>query len=129
MKVKLFVEGIKNGNGKEYLDIAKLFNDDNYKSILQQKRENEYYKIYLENKEKIKKIIIANGNKKLTFEGEYINGAKSKGIIKNYNIYGLLILECEYIEGEIKGNAIEYWNNEIYMISYIWIKLNYLKKN
>ena len=106
MKDDIIIEK-KNGYGKEYLNNDKIINDDNYKSFLQ--LQDKYYNYFPNKIEKRKKY----DNKRLiAFEGEYINGEKSKGIIKNYNKYGILIFECEYIDGEIKGNAIEYWDNE-----------------
>ena len=99
------VEGIKNGNGKEYLNNDKIIHDDNDEHgepllLLERK----YYEQLLEKIEKRK------NDKKITFEGEYVNGEKWRGKIKKYNIYGILILECEYIDGEIKGHALEYLN-------------------
>ena len=50
-----------------------------------------------------------NENGKLIFDGEYLDGKKWKGKYYKYdNVRGNLILECEYLNGIIDGEAKEY---------------------
>ena len=49
---------------------------------------------------------------KLMFEGEYLNGKKWNGKGKEYNDYGTLNFEGDYLKGERNGKGKEYYNDD-----------------
>ena len=51
-----------------------------------------------------------NNNKKIIFEGYYING-KKVGQFKEYNSKDILIFDGEYVDGKKNGKGKEYYDN------------------
>ena len=86
-----FINGVKNGKGKEY------YFDENSPD------DNDTYSN--ENSEGINESI-------LKFEGEYLNG-KRNGKGKEYDEYGEIIFEGEFLNGEKYGKVKEYRYNEL----------------
>ena len=99
-----FLNGKRNGKGKEYYFNKKLFFEGEYSN---DKKWNG--KGYDENGNIIYELINGNGKVKeyyyngdLEFEGEYING-KRNGKGKEYDWYNCkLIFESEYLNGKRK---------------------------
>ena len=61
---------------------------------------------------------------KLIFEGEFLNGIKN-GKGKEYDSYGKLIFEGEYKNGKRNGNGKEYIDNGYFIFStYFFINFN-----
>ena len=101
-----------NGQGKEYNSKGQLKFEGEYLNGIRNGKGKEY-----------------NNYNELVFEGEYLNGKKwsgtffpSKGVIKNgkgkvkqYDI------EVEYINGEINGKIVDYWNEDIIKYEFIYI--------
>ena len=79
-----FIEGERNGKGKEYNDDYRLLFEGEYLNGKRHGKGKEYY-----------------DNGKLRFEGEYLNGKKIKGIV--YSEYGEKIVE---LNGEKEKNII-----------------------
>ena len=136
-----YLNGEKNGKGKEYDEYGNIIFDGEY---LNGKRWNgkakEYYKnkklkfeydivnglvwkgkIYDENGVVIYELTNGNGifaeydeYHSLIFEGEYLNGERNwKG--KDYDRYGKVIFEGEYIKGnKWNGKGYDYDGNLIY---------------
>ena len=55
--------------------------------------------------------VLRNNNFNIIFEGEYLNGKKWNGNLKEYNDYGNLEFEGKYLNGERNGKGKEYNNN------------------
>ena len=88
-----YLNGEKNGNGKEYNNKGELIYEGNY---LENKKNGEG-KVYKEGK--------------LVFKGEYLNGQKNGKGKEYYD--GKLIFEGEYKDGKKwNGKGKEYANNE-----------------
>ena len=121
------ITGIKNGKAKLYFNSDDIIMpDEKLKSFiykkhsLSQKEINFYselkskYESSSINLTEILQKIKDFCNKNIIFEGEYINGKKSQGIIKNYNDEGELIFEYEYREDHIiNGRGKEYKDNQL----------------
>jgi len=88
-----YLNGKRNGIGKEYNYDGKLLFEGNY---LNGKRNGK-------GKEN-------NSLGKLKFEGEYLNGERN-GKGKEYSLYGKLKYEGEYLNGERNGKGKEYYYN------------------
>ena len=104
-----YLNGERNGKGKEFNDKGKLSFEGEY---INGKRWNgNGYDINnniiytLKNGNGLIKEYISNGN--LKFEGEYLNGEKH-GIGKEYNDDGELKFEGEYLNGKKNGFGIKY---------------------
>ena len=82
-----YLNGKKNGKGKEYWD-GELYFDGEYLNGKRSGKGKEYDHF---------------NNGKLRFEGEYLNDERN-GKGKEYNKDGELIFEGEYLNGERKGN-------------------------
>ena len=111
-----YLNGV-NGKGKEYYSNGKLKFEGEYLNGIRNGKGKEY-----------------NGYNELVFEGEYLNGKKwngtfypshgvikdGKGIIKQYD------LQVEYINGQINGKIVTYWNEDIIKceLTYINGKIN-----
>ena len=80
-----FLNGKKNGKGKEYYENGKLKFEGEFLKGKRNGKGKEYYE-----------------NGKLTFEGKYLNGEKKEG--KEYYKDGHLKFEGEYLKGGKKGN-------------------------
>ena len=106
-----YLNGKRNGNGKEYYYKSKLIFEEEYLLGKRHFKGKEYH-------EEIK----------LKFEGEYLFGEKwngneynndniiyslknGKGFIKEYDYYGNLIFEGEYLNGKRNGKGKEYYDN------------------
>ena len=89
-----YLNGERNGKGKEYNDNGELIFEGEY-----------LYGFKIKGKE--------YGNKKLIFEGEYINEQKWNGKGKEYDYDGKLIFEGEYLNGETNGTGKEYKYGEL----------------
>ena len=106
-----YINGEKNGKGKEYSRLGKLIFEGEYLNGKKNGKGKEYY------------------DNKLIFNGEYLNGRKWNGIIKdkNNNIYELkngkgyleinitayIFYIGEYINGLINGKGKEYYDNKL----------------
>ena len=123
-----YLNGERNGKGKEY-DNGKLKFEGEYLNGEKNGKGTEYYYDY-ENPERYKKIIRNNNSNtgKVKFKGEYLNDKKwngegyknddiiyeikdGKGYIKDYDFYGYLKFEGEFLKGERNGNGKEYDNH------------------
>ena len=99
-----YLNGKKNGFGKEYIvDSASYSGEDSTRSKLS--FEGQYVNGLKNGKGKE-----YNKEGKILFEGEYKNGKRWNGIIRNY-YYDTMISVYELIEGEIKGKVKEYYKN------------------
>ena len=128
-----YLNGEKTGKGKEYME-NKLIYEGEYSIGERHGKGKEYYdngKIKFEGEYKygLRWNGIING--KIKFEGEYKYGLRWNGIINDYNneflfeikngigkgkeydFFGKLEYEGEYINGERNGKGKEYKNNEI----------------
>ena len=116
---KLLFEGeyynnYMNGKGKKYYNNGNLMFEGEF---LHSNKINGYFYNFKSEKEteiingagKVKEYDVYNG--KLTFEGNYKNGLRWNGIIKEYNEQGIIIFEGVYINGEKEGNKIYYYDN------------------
>ena len=121
-----YLNGEKNGKGKEYCPDGELFFEGEYSNGKRHGKGKEYFgagKLKFEG-EYVNGIIHGKGKEyiynKLVFEGEYINGKKwngkglefeiknGKGNLKEYFNNGLLSFEGEYLNGEKHGKGKEY---------------------
>ena len=119
---KLLFEGeykcYKRYNGRIYDKNGKIIDEiKEFKSLKEKEDENKKIKFegeYLEGKYwkgKYKEYYDID-NHILKFEGEYING-ELNGIGKEYNEGGKLIYEGEYLNGKTIGQGKEYYDNGI----------------
>ena len=102
----LYSKGKRNGKGKEYKK-GKLIYEGNYEDGEKSgifKHYNDYYSNNFKYKEYSDDITVEelnkeyNENRRLIFEGEYLNGEKN-GKCKEYNKNGKIIFEGEYLNG------------------------------
>ena len=90
-----YLNGEKNGKGKEYNENGRLKFEGNYKSGKRNGKGKEY-----------------DDNGKLIFEGEYFNG-KKKGKGKEYYYNGKLKFEGEYLRNKKwNGKGTEYYDKD-----------------
>ena len=122
-----YLNGERNGQGKEYLDEELIFEGE----YLNGKRNGKGKEYFFNDLDQENSNSEMQENNILKFEGEYLNGKiwngktydkngilqceikEGKGNIKEYNVYSHLIYEGEYINGERNGKGKEYKNNEI----------------
>ena len=108
-----YLNGKRNGKGKEYYYNGKLEFEGEYLNGKRNGKGKEYY-----------------GNGKTKFEGLYNNGRiwsgikydlmnnkvyelkNGSGVIKDYDLNGILIVEGDYLNGEINGK-VKGWSNKI----------------
>ena len=108
-----YLNGEKNGKGKEYYEKSKIKfegiykNDKRWNGIGYDINSKIIYKI----KEGKGYVYEYNNDGKLIFEGEYINGIKN-GKGKEY-VNGILIFEGEYMNGKKSGRGKEYNKKEM----------------
>ena len=107
-----YINGTKNGEGKEYYNDGKLKFDGLFKKGKKwegkgfTEKGNEDY-IITKGSGKVKEY---HYNNNLMLEGEYLNGEKN-GKIREYYDNGKLRLEGEYLNGEKNGKFKDYFDN------------------
>ena len=102
-----YLNGIRNGNGKEFKNLKLIFEGE-YKNGKINGKGKEYY-----------------NNNSLRFEGEYRNGKRwnakgiycdlinGKGVVKEHDYYKEVLFETEYLNGKRNGKGKEYQNKEL----------------
>ena len=88
-----FLNGKKNGKGKEYYDGQLVFEGE-YLNGQRNGKGKEYY------------------NDELIYEGEYLKGKKN-GKGKEYNKYDGIMYEGEFLNGKKNGKGKEYYDGEL----------------
>ena len=109
-----YLNGKRNGKGKEYYDIGRIKFEGEYKNgkIWNGKEYNINGIIELEINNGNGKGKQYYGNGKLEFEGEYLNGQRT-GKGKEYNYNGELIFEGEYLNDQRNGKGKEYYDGKL----------------
>ena len=109
-----YLKGKRHGKGKEYYYNEKLIYEGEYLNGERHGKGKEYYYIgnihfdgdFLKGKKWNDKIYDTKGN--------IISEVKEgKGFIKEYNIFGYLIYEGEYLNGERHGKGKEYYKDHL----------------
>ena len=100
-----YLNGEKNGKGKEFNDHGKLLFEGEYKNGERSNGKEYYYQDINPSKfsydmERIDKEIESIKIGELVYEGEYKNGERWNGKGKEYDYFGKLIYEGEYLNGE-----------------------------
>ena len=101
-----YLNGEKNGKGKEFNDYGKLLFEGEYLNGKRSGKGKEYYYQNIDplkfsyDMERIRKEIESIKIGELMFEGEYKNGKRWNGKGKEYDYFGKLIYEGEYLNGE-----------------------------
>ena len=109
-----YLNGIKNGKGKEY-QYGKLIYEGEYLNGKRNRKGKEYSN---KNINLLYEGEFLNGKRngkgkecdpfylgRVIFDGEFLNGERWKGIMKEYHNYNKLKFEVEYIDGKINGKG------------------------
>ena len=123
---------ILNGKGKEFdykgnlIFEGEFLNGKIWEGIIYNKEEKLEFQI--KNGNGKAKTCIFYEDKKIIFEGEYINGEKN-GIEKEFNSYNDLKFERQYLNGKLHGKILEYGFSYTFNKDIVIFEKEYLNGN